>query len=644
MKAVAGWIKQHHQIVIDVTLTRVVPPLVLALLFVLLNHAYNQWTGLGQYYFFRRTVAATAVAVVLFGPAMLLGRRFRFIYLFVVSLLVSALFSLHFVYTSYAGGFFSVSALSYFWQVESLGGSIQALLGPELLMFLTPLLAVAVLFAVRPRSKHAEVISKSTRGLLAAGLVLIPLIATTYVLYKEAKQEGSIAKLLPHPHNSDELVKKVGIVNYTIYDVYQYVARHRGLTAAERTYIAETKSTYQFKPEGSQSFGAVKGKNVIYVQLESIQEFLIGRSVKGQLVMPNLTKLAGQSLHFTNFHYTVGPGTSSDSEFSTLNSLMHLGDAATFFEHPNNHYRALPEVLREDGYTTVALHGDRRFFWNRANVYPSFGYDHYYAEEHYTVHETGLAWGVSDNDFLHQSIPKLQELKQPYWAHVITLSSHTPFIIPDEYRELDVSGLNLSTLQKDYLHAAHYADKALGRFMDELESSGLLSNTMVVLTGDHEGFITGRDDQPFAQFLGYPNGFNDLSFLAARQVPLLIYNSGLKAAQINTPSSPLDIYPTITNLLGVATPTTVLGHDLLNTQKPLMVRRQRSVGAAIEVAMSKDFTYVTGLGSSRFEDGHCYHRAQATQLQDCRPLFDYATNEILLSDLIVKGNALELFK
>jgi phosphoglycerol transferase MdoB-like AlkP superfamily enzyme len=300
--------------------------------------------------------------------------------------------------------------------------------------------------------------------------------------------------------------------------------------------------------------------------------------------------------------------------------------------------------LDKAGYTTVAMHGDSKNFWNRSAMYPSLGFQTFHGVEAYTEKEKGLSWGVSDRDFLLQSAAKLPELKQPYYAHMITLSSHTPYIIPEKYRQLDVANLRISDMQKNYLQAAHYTDSALGEFVADLKTRGLWDNTVLVLMGDHEAFMTKQDDADFANFLGYKGGFTDLSYLQARQVPFIIHAPGLPAQQLSIPGSQLDVYPTLTNLLGLKTPPTVLGKDLLNTTDPLVARRRRTAGIDLEMVLSSQLNYVGNKNSSSFSDGRCYRGQTLTKLEQCRPIYDRAHDKVELSDLIVTGNALNLLK
>ncbi len=620
---------------------RFLPSLILILLLVLVIHIYNQWSDLGQLFFVRRTVAALGLAILLFGPAVLL-RRGRYWYLIIVSLLVSILLILHFLYASYAGGFFSVSALKYSWQVRSLSSSVQSLIGPQLLFFLTPVIAAIILWALRPRGTAQ--LTRRARRLTIVTIILAPLLSAGYILAGEYREQGNIRGVIDRPFNSDQIVRRIGVLNYSVVDTVKYAFRKKSLTAAEQAWVRDHSGSHRFQVTGTAHFGSQKNRNIIYIQLESFQQFVIGRQVNGQPLTPHLNRLAAESVQFTNFHYMVGPGTSSDAEFTVLNSLIYPGDSAAFFEYPANTYHALPSTLAQAGYTTAAYHGDDPNFWNRHTAYPALGYQQFHGIDEYHMTEPGQPWGLTDRDFFDQTPAKLARLKSPYFAHLITLTSHLPFKVPPKDQGLNLSGLQLTEVQRNYLQSVHYTDAMLGQFIEALRASGQLDQTLLVVTGDHEPFITSMADTNFAQFLGYAQGFDDLTYLQARQVPLLIRGPGLSPQQVTLPGSHLDIYPALTNLLGLPTPPTVLGRDLLNTTEPLASRRRRGGGIDLEMALSTGLSYVGSAKSSNFTDGTCYDGSARVAIDRCRSVYQRAHDRVQLSDLLVTGNALDLLK
>ena len=95
----------------------------------------------------------------------------------------------------------------------------------------------------------------------------------------------------------------------------------------------------------------------------------------------------------------------------------------------------------------------------------------------------------------------------------------------------------------DYMTMANYTDRAIGLFIERLKQSGILNNTMVVVTGDHEGLADARSmlcDTKAGKGL-----VSDQQF-----TPLIIINSpvGMRYEKV---MGQVDIYPTLLSLLGL---------------------------------------------------------------------------------------------
>ena len=114
---------------------------------------------------------------------------------------------------------------------------------------------------------------------------------------------------------------------------------------------------------------SAKGKNLIIVQVEALQQFVIDKTVMGQEITPNLNKLIKSSAYFNNYFYQIAAGGTSDAEFMSNNSLYPAPSGAAFFFYANNNYLSLPKALVKNGYETAALNGYYETFWNRNIMY-----------------------------------------------------------------------------------------------------------------------------------------------------------------------------------------------------------------------------------------------------------------------------------
>jgi len=94
------------------------------------------------------------------------------------------------------------------------------------------------------------------------------------------------------------------------------------------------------------------------------------------------------------------------------------------------------KVLKDNGYSATAFHGFRESFWNRNVIYPKYGFDNFYGQKSYQIDEN-IGLGLSDECFFNQSLTKIKELKEPYYALLITLSSHFPYDDTEKYDEFN---------------------------------------------------------------------------------------------------------------------------------------------------------------------------------------------------------------
>ena len=174
-------------------------------------------------------------------------------------------------------------------------------------------------------------------------------------------------------------------------------------------------------------FGAAKGRNLIVIQLEAFQNFAINREYEGQELTPFLNSLVNEqeSVYFDHYYYQVGSGNTSDAEFATNNSILGTMSSYTYTLYQQNYFRGLPVLLKEQGYETAAMHAYEKTFWNRENIYPSLGFDHFFDSDYYEDDEDYTGWSVvatNDKSFYHQSIDAMKTMKEPFYSFMITLS------------------------------------------------------------------------------------------------------------------------------------------------------------------------------------------------------------------------------
>lgn len=374
-------------------------------------------------------------------------------------------------------------------------------------------------------------------------------------------------------YDKSNTAKYFSPIGYHIMDCYTVYkdSKPYKLTDQDKADINELFETKKENLPDNEYLGMAKGKNLIYIQVESLENFVIGKTVNGKEITPNLNKLVQKSLYFPNTFEQVNEGTSSDADLMVNTSMLPLRQGSTFFRYPNTNYNSLPNLLEGEGYATSAIHPDKGSFWNYKNGLLGIGFDKFTDYYSFNVDEQ-IGLGISDKRYFEQVVPMLKELKQPFYAETVTLTSHGPFDLPEKYRELGLDPeLNESKLG-GYFESLHYTDKQIGYFIDQLDKEGLLKNSIIAIMGDHTGIHKYYDDS-----IGQLSHKEDWYLNTGNPtVPFIIYNPSTNEGKTfdKMYNGEIDVMPTLLYLLGVDKDkyeNTTLGRNLLNTNKSFAV-------------------------------------------------------------------------
>lgn len=402
------------------------------------------------------------------------------------------------------------------------------------------------------------------------------------------------------------------------------------------SYFEENQATQQLSPY----FGQFKGSNVIVIQTEALNEFPIGLEVEGQEVTPNLNKLIDVSHFYPNSYLQIGRGNTSDAEFVANNSLYPMATKGIYKTYPSNDYISLPNVLKEYGYTTSAVHGNTPEFWNREVAYKKQGFDTFYSSVHPSIDDSDtIGLGISDESMFKQMLDIYAETTEPFYSFLVTLTSHRPFELPEEYQALSLSSKFDDTAPGNYLQSIHYFDKALGTFIEGMKEKGLWDNTILVVYGDHYGSLPA-DAPAYKELLDI-----DFDQKESFKIPIIVHHPGqTEPVQSETIGSQMDIYPTITSLLGVDRPLAQMGQSLDAEN------RDSFVGFAYETTRysfySDDYDFEAA-HNGEFESGFCTNNktGKITDVKKCKPEFNKVVQNVNYAQYILENNMLgELFK
>ncbi|MFJ7731469.1 LTA synthase family protein [Lysinibacillus sp. NPDC097231] len=568
-------------------------------------------------------------AMLFLGFSFLFRGKKKYTSLVVIYTLMSILLYANVVYYRFFSDFITLPTISQTQNFGDLGGSVLSLLKPYDILFFVD---VFVMFFLRFSRK----IPKETNHFGYKKAIAIIVFAIVVSIINLGLAETSRPQLLTRGFDRNYIVKYLGMYNYTIYDTVETMKASSQRALADSSDITEvinyTKSNYA--NPNAKYFGTAKGMNVIYLHLESFQNFLIDYKLNGEEVTPFLNALTKDknTLYFDNFFHQTGQGKTSDAEFMLENSLFGLPQGSAYITKAQNTYQAAPSILKDYGYTSAVFHGNNGSFWNRNAIYKSFGYDKFFDANYYNTGSSNdmAEYGVLDKPFFEQSQSLLSSLPQPFYTKLITVGNHYPYKMSQDLVTIDKANTGDASVD-NYFQTARYADEAIEQVFNQLKESGLYDNTMIVLYGDHYG-ISDNHNAAMEQVIG--KEITPYESTNLQRVPLFIHVPGMQGGTNHTYGGQIDLLPTVLHLLGIDTQKFVqFGSDLLSEEHDEIVpfRNGDFVSPTIYSINEKFYDNKTGL---LLED---------SQLESAKTIKNEVDHKLQLSDKVVNGDLLRFY-
>ena len=348
-----------------------------------------------------------------------------------------------------------------------------------------------------------------------------------------------------------------------------------------------------------------EGKNMILIHAESFQTFVMDLEFNDVELTPNINRLAREGMFFSNFYAQDAVGTSSDSEFTLNTSLMPVNSGTVAINYFDRYFYSIPKLLKEKDYFSFSMHANNGTYWNRSVLHPSLGYDYfYYYDKDFELDEI-IQLGLSDKSFFRQAVPYIEEIHQReenFYGTLITLTNHTPFrdiveqgIVDfdftmkynyyDEELEEEVEEIISyleGTRMGNYLTSIHYADAAMGLFVDLLLETDVMDDTVLIIYGDHDAKLRRGDydilynydpetddildseDENYIEFDFYRRELY-------KKVPLVIWTKDEQfEKEITEVMGMYDVMPTLGNMFNFYNPY-ALGNDIFSVEENVVV-------------------------------------------------------------------------
>ena len=366
----------------------------------------------------------------------------------------------------------------------------------------------------------------------------------------------------------------------SITGLYEYTIRNFYITFLQ-TEEEETSEDYEFLMEAfsvnnnevNKYTGIFKNKNLIFVQLEGIDDWLLTEKD-----MPTLYGMLNNSFVFQNhYSYYNGGGSTFNSEFAVntgfITPLSYTQNAYSF--NKNSFPYSMANMFKNQDYVVNAFHMNSGEYYSRQTNYTNWGYDKYYGlldindykDKSYTLDRELI------NDVTFQE--KMFSKDSKFVDYIITYSNHLPFtntkgvckLLYDMEMDLDdtvdmgeeSSSTFVQLTEEECIRKqAHETDYMMELLLKKLTELNLIDDTVIVVFTDH--YLYTVEDKTILD--KYKNTSNNL----INKTPFFIWQNNMKRTNIKEVTSQLNILPTTLNLFGINyNPNYYIGSDALSS-------------------------------------------------------------------------------
>ena len=288
----------------------------------------------------------------------------------------------------------------------------------------------------------------------------------------------------------------------TLYLVYN--SAHFSLSRLNAPSEAEVKNalnTLKSDRRATKSGEAIKPRNVILILMEGFWDPTLLRSVafSEDPWDTRFRKLWNDSGNSQAMSPVFG-GLTPNPEFELLTGHpANLYDSRVLFTSTlKNTIPGLPGIFSDLGYETIAMHANRPSFWNRVNAYNRLGFQCYYADKDFELHDMNNNF-LADESFFRQSAALLDQHhhNKPTFTYLLTISGHWPFVLDLEKRPPLIQTNSPCEAVFNYANLNRYASTAVMNFIDRMVEKD--PNVLLVVLGDHLPPLTSNSIDPYVE-------------------------------------------------------------------------------------------------------------------------------------------------
>lgn len=432
---------------------------------------------------------------------------------------------------------------------------------------------------------------------------LIVSMLSSYVLIKkyEKGQLYSLNNLIYKTHAPMLTINKTGLLTMEVIDIYRYFfgfeenfdikkdevknvskkIEYNKLDIDFDKLIEESndetiKSMHEYfssltPSEKNKYTGMFKGKNLIFITAEAFDTIAIDENIT-----PTLYKIANNGFIFNNYYQPLYPVSTSDGEYMNVMSLIPKEGVWSFYKTSKNYMPfGIGNMFKKLDYNAYGFHNHNYNYYHREKSHTNIGLTYYGCGNGLEKKMNCKHWPNSDFEMIKATTPYYLNDDKPFMTYYMTVSGHLNYNFSGNNmasrNKSKVKNLNYKDSIKAYYATQIEFDKAMEELLNELQESGKLDDTLIVIAPDHYPYGLTTKDMNTVSRIDRTDKFENY------HTSLIMYNPKIKNKVVDKVISGIDILPTIYNLFGIDYDSRLLmGRDIFSNTEHIVILSDRS--------------------------------------------------------------------
>lgn len=432
---------------------------------------------------------------------------------------------------------------------------------------------------------------------------LIVSMLSSYVLIKkyDKGQLYSLNNLIYKTHAPMLTINKTGLLTMEVIDIYRYFfgfeenfdikkdevknvskkIEYNKLDIDFDKLIEESndetiKSMHEYfssltPSEKNKYTGMFKGKNLIFITAEAFDTIAIDENIT-----PTLYKIANNGFIFNNYYQPLYPVSTSDGEYMNVMSLIPKEGVWSFYKTSKNYMPfGIGNMFKKLDYNAYGFHNHNYNYYHREKSHTNIGLTYYGCGNGLEKKMNCKHWPNSDFEMIKATTPYYLNDDKPFMTYYMTVSGHLNYNFSGNNmasrNKSKVKNLNYKDSIKAYYATQIEFDKAMEELLNELQESGKLDDTLIVIAPDHYPYgLTTKD-------MNTVSGIDRTDKFENYHTSLIMYNPKIEKQVVDKVISGIDILPTIYNLFGIDYDSRLLmGSDIFSNTEHIVILSDRS--------------------------------------------------------------------